>query len=96
MKYLLKKDLPFAKAGAIVSVEKGAPITFIDKRNVEYACNYLGEKKLIEDGWIEEAKPREWWVLEKQNSISIYEDKEMAEHLRNPQSNLIIKVREVL
>jgi len=102
MKYRLKKDTIDAEAGELYQL--GLKDTNHNK-HILYSVgdphgkgNYYKDDIMNFDEWFEEVKPREWWVLEKQSSISIYEDKEMAGHL-NSQDNRkgkIIKVREVL
>ena len=107
-KYRLKKDLPFAKAGAEVRFDNK---TF----NFEaYSEEFNGQwfpfapsmqTDLISRGWIEEVKPREFWVLKNHRGLSAHYDKKMAEDCnwedRTDKSGLvtfseIIKVREVI
>ena len=72
-KYKLKKDLPFAEAGAEI---------MIGHENISYVTNdkektkqkheknyvYMAHKSylnpLIADGWIEKVGPREWYEVE--------------------------------
>ncbi len=83
MKYRLKKDLPFAKVGEVIDM--GICGTF---ENIHLRPNKTGEcsednlKMMLQDGWIEEIKPREWWVTEHKddpvgvvNRLSISEEK---------------------
>lgn len=61
MRYRLKKELPFAKAGDEIHIGE---CIYTDDMEA-WAIGERGDlKKLIEDGWIEEVKPREWWVGE--------------------------------
>ena len=70
MKYRLAKDTLFVKAGASVifyESEKSPEFVILksgDKSTVE--LNLYGKHRLvarlIKVGWIEEVKPREWWV----------------------------------
>jgi hypothetical protein len=78
MKYRLKKDLPFADAGTEVWIDN-TWTAWIDA-NV-YAPNYgvtefetrkvmLGKSStLVAEGWIEEVKPREYWVAYNEDKI---------------------------
>ena len=62
MKYRLKKDLPFAKAGAEVRLVQG----LAGDNNICYAIDvypFWCPKKNFNE-WIEEVKPREGWLAE--------------------------------
>ena len=95
MKYVLAKDLPFAKAGSkikiefneiLIKTEEGSPFGYH-----QYSDQFL--QHLIDCGWIKEVKPREFYVRVSKNiPISICEDLEPLKDF----SNEIIKVREVL
>ena len=68
MKYRLKKDLPFAKAGEEVWTDS---FHIYIKGNVRMRGTdrkediYLGLlSDLVDNGWVEEVKPREWEVNE--------------------------------
>lgn len=76
MKYRLKKDLPFAKAGTRVwgylenpFLRKGMQV-FVKSTDCKQGNHpddrgliYIGiYDELIVGGWIEEVKPREWYV----------------------------------
>lgn len=73
MKYKLKKDLPFAKAGTEIWVDNTLS-GWIDAKIYEPQCGrkeYRVDKimlgtitNLLIEGWIEEVKPREWEVNE--------------------------------
>lgn len=73
MKYRLKKDLPFAKTGQEVRESlNGIQIKRNDKSS-EFWITLGDKEKLIDEGWIEEVKPREFWVApfnETQESIN--------------------------
>ena len=56
MKYKLKRDLPFAKAGTEVKLVN-------EKKAIEYN-GYQCDIYDLRDGWIEEVKPREWYEVE--------------------------------
>ena len=91
MKYKLKKDLPFAKAGAEVEIG-GQPLKLVwvmrvTKRKPDDLI-YIGTKnELIEGGWIEEVKPREFWISKNQFFVLIDKPREAEKY---------IKVREVI
>jgi hypothetical protein len=70
-KYISKNDLPFAPAGAEVIIDRGI---WIKNRGKIYKIDVLprdySEKelqleigRLISQGWIEEVKPKEIWLL---------------------------------
>ena len=103
MNYILKKDLPFAKAGTIIDLspsEGCIPMAIYDFRdlpgseasNVNISKEYLDE--LISEGWIEPIKPREWTleVTPEQTYIRILP---IRQKLFSSGSE-IIKVREVI
>ena len=87
MKYRLKRDLPFAKAGETVYAEEYG-ISVCDKR-IDQLPNYRHTQdqvdaevqRLISEGWIEEVKPREIWVNEYADKLvsNMYYDKKTAE-----------------
>jgi hypothetical protein len=87
MKYRLKRDLPFAKAGEPVEVnEHGIRVSdkYIDQFYHRVSQKKLDAEvqRLISEGWIEEVKPREIWVNEyKQGLLGSYlfDSKESAE-----------------
>lgn len=64
MKYKLKKDLPFAKAGDPVFLSCGAFVVKDPYQNgrVLYIEDSTHKDKLINEGWIEEVKPREFII----------------------------------
>ena len=81
MKYRLKKDLPFAKAGTPLKYTQlvmGAPEMIIREREKVYVQGetFSNEKEsillgyaqdLLDKGWIEKVKPREWTLLKSHN-----------------------------
>ena len=103
MKYRLKKDLPFAKVGEVIDM--GICGTF---ENIHLRPNKTGEcrqnnlKMMRQDGWIEEIKPREWWVVRRYNVgiVSGFDSESLAVSYVNQTNDSpkyqIIKVREVL
>ncbi len=66
MKYRLKKDLPFAKAGTEIKFQESG----LDGQNITYEVDPKNGLRiwiadvcpLIKQGWIEEVKPREVYV----------------------------------
>jgi len=102
MKYKLKRDLPFAKAGKEVKVNPTGCIPFINYSSGEFATTEEYVDKLLSEGWIEEVKPREWWEIERTDVGFYYDDRfgsyEEAEGIRNShyKNSRIIKVREVI
>ncbi len=80
MKYRLKKDLPFAKAGAEVHL---FPENLLYKRlalfnDGTYPYCIVGSDEI--DLWIEEIKPREFYVTIFPNEqINVYHTKHIAE-----------------
>lgn len=77
-KYRLKKDLPFAKAGTEVKIDDkffvikkddfylvGLKLCRAAQENilVDLIIGHIDDlPTLISEGWIEEVKPREWWM----------------------------------
>ena len=79
MKYKLKRDLPFAKAGSVILYSEnrkefdGSLGSVSDMMSVETDKGYLSQwveigakDNLLSEGWIEEVKPREWYEVEVQ------------------------------
>ena len=112
-KYRLKKDLPFAKAGAEVFLDKDVTGNPIDNRiSVEAEKNFGGYKyfhigysadlqKLINEGWIEEVKPREYDIHINKKDIGVWDcanNNWLWRPTKEPTNEPleIIKVREVL
>ncbi len=103
MKYILKKDLPFAKAGTAVGVSKnagGVPMCLWEHTTPDISKDFI--EQLITDGWIEEVKPREFWVLKSSKSgLAVCSTEERADDLADEfveenQNVEIIKVTENL
>lgn len=107
MKHILKKDLPFAKIGAEVFSDMNPSKELNSDHNI--ACvksevSWLDEiieigglRTLLDDGWIEEVKPREFFVniLKDSEKLFIYHDEDIAKRGHAPTEETI-KVREVL
>ena len=96
MKYKLKKDLPFVKAGELLSFTEQT-ICIHTHRTFKYYFDRSELQNLISEGWIEEVKPREIW-------INLYENNQYGQaHLTKNEAisigggnKRIIKFREVL
>ena len=89
MKYRLKKDLPFAKAGTEL-VLKGEDRIRPSGAEEYLICITEDLPRLIKEGWIEEVKPREWEVYEYDGKL--YDAKNMLD----PLSLTKFKVKEVI
>ena len=63
-KYILKKDLPFAKAGTEVRIytDLESEIDSIDILDNRVEISNMSDKQLLNEGWIEEVKPREFYI----------------------------------
>ena len=113
MKYRLKKDLPFAKAGAevIVNLALGVCVEYdgfiadSDGLNLKNTRKYyIGDLyELLNEGWIEEVKPREFEITFADGGyITRVRELNADNEIINPQfysdnrKNTTIKVREVL
>lgn len=109
MKYRLKKDLPFAKAGTEIWVDNlwdgwidakvYAPTLMTNEYRWEKIM--LGKISALEaEGWIEEVKPREFWVELKQDSYGNWKVNDVSENKDwlHEENTLYksIKVREVI
>lgn len=86
-KYVLAKDLPYAKAGEPVKcndigvyVSKGETVRYIDKTLGEIDARGINSEiqRLIDEGWIKEVKPLEVWFNIYKYSGAYYETKEAA------------------
>ena len=115
-KYVLKKELPFAKIGDGHILELSEMYcSLIDKDNFRHPLSFGNElfregvERLIEEGWIEEVNPREWWVVvDCQDGLSgdgTRLDQEQAESIaehnnKHPVMDLkpyrAVKVREII
>lgn len=85
-KYILKKDLPFAKAGTEVKLVN-------EKKAIEYN-GYQCDIYDLRDGWIEEIKPREFLVFLNKEGFPI--DIFLPDLAPERALDEVIKVREVL
>jgi len=102
MKYKLKKDLPFAKAGEEVYLKPEdllyKRIALFDRTTYPY-CLIVNDKI---DFWIEEIKPREFWVVRRYNIgiVTGFDSESSAvAYIKQTGNSLqyqITKVREVL
>jgi hypothetical protein len=111
-RYILKKDLPFADAGKEVKAD-GSGIyikTTVGKRQLDvlptdpsgFGNNFANEiERLISQGWIEEVKPREWYLGIANNGEGAFAHRiidgvehEYGTHMAGLKE--IIKVREVI
>ena len=105
MRYILAKDLPFAKAGSeivfesdVVNNTSGDMIRVKVNDNIkQYAYRFIGyvqeKERLISEGWTKEVIPREWWISE-----SVLRDmgRETKEELYNGwRRKDLIKIREI-
>jgi DNA-binding PadR family transcriptional regulator len=92
-KYILKKDLPFAKAGTKVYTNRAGDF-FVKNGNRE-RCIAAGKEErqnVISEGWIEKVKPREFFLKVSGTLMTIISEK--GDSL--PLADGIIKVREVI
>ena len=102
MKYKLKRDLPFAKAGEEVFEDDTNFYIEAEVGIIWCFAEIKDKQKLIFEGWIEEVKPREWWEIERTDVSFHYDDRfrsyEDAEDVRNStyKNSRIIKVQEVM
>ena len=105
-KYRLAKDLPFAKAGAEVGYSASRIFVQRGETRLEAcidALDFLGPnpeiiqkelQRLIDEGWIEEVKPREFYIVfDKNSKILGAIDDQRTTFLG---AHRFIKVREVL
>lgn len=79
MKYRLKKELPFAPVGSII--ESDSVGLFVRCESKNFLTWYIEEKyelqNLINNGWIEEVKPREYKLgLNKDGTFAFIWDSE--------------------
>ena len=99
-KYRLKKDLPFAKAG--VEIEIGCNNNYDelinsrkDKKPAIYLKGQVSLQNLLNDGWIEEVKPREFWIeVDPESGLSLHRDTKSEK--KGYTFTELIKVREVI
>lgn len=91
MKYRLKKDLPFAKAGTEVDFNKIDNIIY--SKTTNDLCS--GNREYIDD-WIEEVKPREFMInIDNQTICNAYYAYP-TERCKGLDLKGYIKVREVI
>ena len=97
--YKLKRDLPFAKAGA--DIDEIASYRGLDKPSLivigRYKCD-IPEGENIFD-WVEKIGPREWYIGVCDKYESLHDDYESAKgwgQTIKSQNQEIIKVREVI
>ncbi len=94
MQYVLKKDLPYANAGTEIEVEVNLSTSGITVfADPKIKCNSI--HTLLEDGWIEEIKPREVLVGEFKDNKHRYiiNDCEISVQ---PDNVEVFKAREVI
>ena len=102
MKYRLKKDLPFAFAGT--TIEADSVGLFVRYRTKNFLTWYIGEndslQNLINSDWIEEIKPREFYIeIRKSDGVAtdVYELIDASHNSLNMIERYdYIKVREVV
>lgn len=96
-KYILKKDLPFAKAGTELDfLEDGVATvqSIYRERDACFICELKDIDRLIEDNWVEEVKPREFLVFLNKEGFPI--DIFLPDLAPERALDEVIKVREVL
>jgi len=111
MEYKLKKDLPFAKVGdgnKLIMSDKDCFLTDKDGWNHPLCFGQElfkdGVQRLLNEGWVEEVKPREWYeIIYKDQHYRVsdhpaFNDLETAqEEAKHCSKDLeVIKVREVI
>ena len=93
MKYRLKKDLPFAKAGTEVALNYDSNIWTVRPLTTKIDCPLCDIPEDVRNEWIEEVKPREWEVILWNNEIS---SKDIIMSPSAHDALKYIKVREVI
>ena len=88
MKYKLKRDLPFAKAGKEVFEDDASFYIEAEVGIIWCFAEIKDRHKLISEGWIEEVKPREYYVYDSPECVTAYREQW--------ESGSLIKVREVI
>jgi|GEM_PF-6449327 hypothetical protein len=97
MKYRLLKEFPFVDPGTVLNLWMNGLFltdnkTMIIPFNARESTQVIDE--LIKNGWIEELKPREFWLLVQAGSVRAgFTEKH---HCCSEDINKLIKVREVL
>ena len=107
MKYILKKDFLFTKAGKEVRIFIGSSQSSIlfntATSTIDLFISASAETLLVEEGWIEKVKPKKWYELRNNNLNALYSEKHFLTeeqaiayaHLRYSDYK-IVKVSEVL
>ena len=104
MKYILKKDLPFANRGAEILFGLNDWCYVVHKKakeegGIEDGNTWIGRKQdLIDSGWIEEVKPREFILhLDKNNIGVMVEHYDLGKHYEKySKDSEVIRVCEVI
>ena len=100
MEYQTARDLPFAEAGTKIelSLSEGCiPMSLYNIKDCEVVISKEFIGQLISEGWIEEFKPREWWVrILDENHIEITKNEIELAGWSFDRLSKIIKVREVI
>ena len=98
MKYKLKRDLPFAKAGKEVFEDDASFYIEAEVGIIWCFAEIKDRHKLISEGWIEEVKPREWVINIGDDGAAIFKDGKMLFKFGRVDTPVIekIKVRECL
>ena len=97
MKYKLKKDLPFAKAGTEARYFYGVSQNHVDYNEVTQTVDIYQKNEgdlILWKDWIEEVKPREW-ILEITKDSHYIRPPDATGKLYDSNSE-VIKVREVI
>ena len=95
MKYINKK-LPLLKVGEEIRYmnQDVSGVHCFESNGLH--CSESTLKKLISEGWIEEVKPREWWVLECETPGLLWAGEDIKAQLKKNPNLKFIKVREVI
>lgn len=97
MKYRLKKDLPFAKAGTEITLHRDNlyyPYFSLERKG-DGSLHIWCQGWHTYDSWIEEVEPKEWWLIP--NTLPAFE----PYAIKGADADIsgykgVIKVREVL
>ena len=96
MNFRLKKDLPFAKAGdAIDKIRSSSGTEELSYVQIGNCKCQIPDRVNIFD-WIEEVKPREWYIINCPDPFYLFSEKEMKDNLKEKPSLKFIKVCEVI
>ena len=96
IEYQTARDLPFTKAGHKVEVNPSGCLPFVNYSTEVFSTTEEYVDKLISEGWIEEVKPREWWVLECETPGLLWAGEDIKAQLKKNPNLKFIKVREVI